>query len=315
MPSYISHAIMGEQLYNEVYQSDQHAKVELSKDELRGYSLGIDLSSLSKKVKTDPANSYTKDFLISMIVYIKENNLTENSSVMSLLYGHIAHYFLDSKTHPLIYYIEKGTESTSFISNHTLVEGYLDSYLVGQILSQDIMDVKPEYFSSFDLSNPEVIKLLNSTYGRIYDDYHIIKSYKAVIALFNLIEKGKQKSRMTKERLASLSRFKSYLQKNRLSTQEITNECHLTYTNPVTGEKHNESFMDLYYSSIDMTLEAIKKVNAYLYSGYPISLLDNVFTGLSYDTGIDCSLGKRMIHVRKRQKRRRFTNINGIDII
>ena len=178
MPSYISHAIMGEQLYNEIYTNDSLVKVPISKNQLKGYSLGIDLSTLSKRIKSDPANSSTKDFFISIITYIKENRLTENESIISLLYGHIAHYFLDTNTHPLIYYIEKGTESVGMISNHYLVEGYINSYLAKKILDRDIMSIEPEYFSQVDLSNPEIVKLLNHTYGNIYSDYHIINSYK-----------------------------------------------------------------------------------------------------------------------------------------
>lgn len=304
MPSYISHAIMGEQLYNEVYTSDSLSKIELSKSEIKGYSLGIDLSVFSKHMKSDPANSLTKDFLISMIQYIKEHKLTENSTIISLLYGHIAHYFLDTNTHPLIYYIEKGTESVGPIPNHDLIEGYINSYLCEMILGTDIMDISPEYFSGIDLSNKETIELLNSTYGLIYGDHQIIKSYKSIMSLFRFIEILKRKSKITKQSLIKLSGFDIYLKRNNLSPSEITNEENLIYTNPVTGEKHRESFIELYYRSIDMTLNAIDKVNRYLYSKYPISILDNVFTGLSYDTGVDLSLGKSMTYVRKRQKRK-----------
>ena len=304
MPSYISHAIMGEQLYNEIYRSDSLNKIELSKKEIKGYSLGIDLSVFSKKMNSDPANSLTKDFLISMIQYIKEHRLTENSTVISLLYGHIAHYFLDTNTHPLIYYIEKGTECVGPISNHILIEGYINSYLCEKILGTDIMDISPEYFSEIDLSNKEAQEVLNSTYGLIYGDHQIIKSYKSIISLFSFIETIKSKCPISKESLIKLSKFDIYLKRNDLSTSEITNEANLIYTNPVTGEKQRESFMQLYYRSIDMALNAIDKVDRYLYSKYPISILDNVFTGLSYDTGVDLSLGKKMIYVRKRQKRR-----------
>lgn len=300
MPSYISHAIMGEQLFNEVFSNDSLSKIELSKNEIKGYSLGIDLSLFSKKMRSDPANSLTGEFLIGMIKYIKENNLIKNSAVISLLYGHIAHYFFDTNAHPLIYYIEKGTKSVSLISNHDLIEGYLNSYLSKTILGVDIMDIGPDYFNGIDLSNKVTSELLNLIYGTIYGDYQIIKSYKNIMSLFNFIENIKIKSKISKENLIKLSGFDIYLKKNNLSISEITNEENLIYTNPVTGKKHQESFLELYYKSIDMTLNAIDKVNRYLYSEYPIGVLDNVFTGLSYDTGVDWSLGKKMTYVRKR---------------
>ena len=49
-----------------------------------------------------------------------------------------------------------------------------------------------------------------------------------------------------------------------------------------------------------MTLDAISKVNNYLYGNMPLSSLERVFKDLSYDTGVSCSLGKKLIYVRKR---------------
>ena len=76
MPAYISHAIMGEQLYNELNKAGNIIKTDISKEEVRGYSLGADLAYLSKKLKHDPQNYNTRDFFINIIEYIKENKLT-----------------------------------------------------------------------------------------------------------------------------------------------------------------------------------------------------------------------------------------------
>lgn len=300
MPSYIAHGLMGKNLYQEIQKSNRHAKIPINQGEVEVHSLGIDLSILSKKTKTDPANSLTGEFFIEMARYIKEHGLIENSGVISLLYGHIAHYFLDTNTHPLIYYIEKGTQSVGPITNHDLVEGYINSYLTKQILGQDIMDTYPDFFNQLDLSNKEESSLLNEIYGSLYGDPHITKSYKKFISIFSMIETLIKKGRISKEALIQLSRFRQYLERNGLSEREITNEDHGVYTNPVTGSRHTESILDLYYRAISMTLDAIEEVNKYLYDGYPITILNSVFTGLSYDTGVDCKLGKNMVHVRKR---------------
>ena len=53
-----------------------------------------------------------------------------------------------------------------------------------------------------------------------------------------------------------------------------------------------------------MSLDAIEKVNKCLYSNESISTLDTVFTDLSYDTGVKCSLGREMTYVRKRQRKK-----------
>ena len=109
---------------------------------------------------------------------------------------------------------------------------------------------------------------------------------------------------ITYENIVQLSSFKMFLERNNLTIEEITNEYNDTYTNPVTGEKHNESFIELYDKSIEMSLDAIEKVNTCLYQDKGIDTLDSIFTDLSYDTGVDCSLGKKMSFVRKRQLKR-----------
>ena len=181
MPSYITHAIMGDDLYNESYDL---FKVDIKKENLRGYSLGADLATFSRKVDSDPHNYKTQMFFINMINYIKDNNLIEDELVLSLLYGHIAHYFLDINIHPLVYYIEKECQKVGLIPVHHLIEGYFSSYLTKKILNKDIMDINGDYFKEVNLLNLKCIKLLNKVYGKTYGDYTIIKSYQSVISLF-----------------------------------------------------------------------------------------------------------------------------------
>lgn len=300
MPAYISHAIMGEQLYDESINQESLFKIPISKDELRGYSIGPDLALTSKKLAYDPQNYHTQEFFLSMIDYIKENKLIENSHILALLYGYIGHYFLDINTHPLIYYIDCGCQKVGMISNHNLIEGYLSSYLAEKVLGKNIMDIKPSYFDQINLKDEEVSKLLNSIYGSIYGDYQIVKTYKKVMDIFSMLESVIKSGLISKEILILISRFNKFLQVNNLTLPEITNEINAIYRNPVTGKEHNDSFIELYDKSIQMSQEAIEEVNKYLYSGSPNTQLSTIFSDLSYDTGVLCSLGKNMSYVRKR---------------
>ena len=147
MPAYISHAIMMENLYSNYYNDNTLFKIPLNINDLKTYSLGTDLSSISKTLKSNPHKNNTQVFFLFIINYIKANKLVNDSNVMSLLYGHIAHYFFDVSTHPFIYYIEKSYPNCSIISNHHLVEAYLDSYLSSKILKKDIMMINSSYFN------------------------------------------------------------------------------------------------------------------------------------------------------------------------
>jgi len=138
----------------------------------------------------------------------------------------------------------------------------------------------------------------------MYGDPRIMNTYQMVINLFSMLENILKSGMITYENIIQISNFKIFLERNNLTIEEITNEYNDTYTNPVTGEKHNESFIELYDKSIEMSLDAIEKVNNCLYQDKPIDTLDSIFTDLSYDTGVKCSLGKQMSFVRKRQLKR-----------
>ena len=303
MPAYISHAIMGQEVYNEGKKEKIFNHIPIDIEEIKGYSLGIDFSYLSKTINYDPHNYNTKAFFIYMLKYIKDNKLENNTHIISLLYGHIAHYFFDLNTHPLIYYMESNTKQVGPISNHNLIEGYLSSYLSKKILKKDIMQIKSNYFNQINLFDPEIIRLLNNIYGQIYQEYNIIKSYRKTLILFSLLEKIIKLGIIPKKELIYISRFNNFLEQNNITINELTNEFNDTYTNPVTGEKHNESFLELYYKSITMSLETIYEINKYLYADTSINLIEKQFKNLSYNTGVSCSLGNKMVYVRKKIKK------------
>ena len=226
--------------------------------------------------------------------------MNENETIMALLYGHMAHYFLDINIHPLVYYIECGCKKVGIISNHFLVEGYYDSYLADKRLGIDIMDIKADFFNQIDLSNKCVVSLLNTVYGNLYNDYNIVSNYKRVLSLFSLIEQTVKCGLFTKDFLIKFAKFKEFMSINSLTCNELINEGNYYYKNPLTGKLDNKSLLELYYQSLDMCIDAIKKVNNYLYNDSTLSSLENVFTNLSYDTGVSCSLGKTMQYTRKR---------------
>lgn len=300
MPSYISHAIMASDLINEINRIDGF-KTLINPNELRGYSLGADMAFLSKRLKHDPQNYRTRDFFLSLINYIKDNNLVDNINIMALLYGHMAHYFLDINTHPLIYYLDYGSERVGMFANHDLIEGYLNSYLAKERLGIDIMEVKASYFNGTNFNAKEVSKILNIIYGDIYGDSEIIISYRLVRDLFSFLELFIKSGIVSKDFLTWVSSFNQFLEKNDLTKEEILNSCNGNFRNPVTGLYQKESFIELYHRSIEMCLDAIDEVNKCLYDGYSNDRLLNVFKNLSYDTGVDCSLGKDFIYVRRKR--------------
>lgn len=300
MPAYLTHAIMGNTIYNNAKNDDRLFKINIPLPTLKASTLSPDLTKLSKS----NFNSHNKDtdlYFFNMIGYIKENKLYNDLDVMSLLYGNISHYFLDVYTHPLIYYISENCVSLNKLNSHILTEGYISSYMSEKEQHTDYMNLKSNYIGSLNFANPNLKNLIRETYYKTYNDLTILKSYKTTFELIKLIEKLTKENRFTsKEKLIKLSKFKEYLEINNLSKEDLTNEQKEYWTNPVTNEKYNESFIELYNKALTKTYEAIYHVNKYLYDTESKYNLYKIFTNLSYDTGVSCSLGKNLIYVKKK---------------
>ena len=300
MPAYLTHAIMGNTIYNNAKNDDRLFKINIPLPTLKASTLSPDLAKLSKS----DFNSHNKDtdlYFFNMIEYIKENKLYNDLDVISLLYGNISHYFLDVYTHPLIYYISENCVSLNKLNSHILTEGYISSYMSEKEQHTDYMNLKSNYIGSLNFANPNLKNLIRETYYKTYNDLTILKSYKTTFELIKLIEKLTKENRFTsKEKLIKLSKFKEYLEINNLSKEDLTNEQKEYWTNPVTNEKYNESFIELYNKALTKTYEAIYHVNKYLYDTESKYNLYKIFTNLSYDTGVSCNLGKNLIYVKKK---------------
>ena len=301
MPAYMSHVIMGKSLYDKVKEDEKLFKLPIEENKFKILALGQDLSGFSNIVcRYDSHNQNSQAFFMNLINYIKENKLYENPSVMSFLYGHISHYFFDSKAHPFVYYIEKSCKPVNHISSHSMVEGFIDNYYAKQILNIDYMDLKPEFIGDLDLSDEKLKEMMKNIYLKTYNGRFAVLSYKIVYEIFKNTEKAiKDDPKVTKEKLINYSKFLKFLETNKLSISEIINDSNLIWTNPVSNEKHNESLLDLYNDALIKTIEAIDLVNKCIYGRKDISILYNLFTDLSYDTGVQCALGKQMNYVRK----------------
>ena len=298
MPAYISHSIMAENLYNDYKSDNKIFKIPINVNDFKTFSLGHDLATISKHLKSNPHITYTKKFHLEMIKYIKENNLIENSEIMSLLYGHITHYFFDISAHPFIFYYDKGCRSVGLVSNHRLIEGFLDSYLSDKILHKDIMEINEEYFNKANLNNLEIKKILNTIYGNIYGDSNIIKTYKKTLHLFSFIEKVVKSGIFSKEDLIKIVKFKEFLELININEIDLSNEENNFYTNPCNGVVSNLSFLEMYYLSINKSLDAINEVNKCLYNNHNIANLNKIFKNLAYDTGVHCGKDRKLIYVR-----------------
>lgn len=298
MPAYISHAIMADDIYKNNYRDNKLFKIPINCKDLKTYSLGSDLASLSKRLKSNPHIYHTQEFFLYMVKYIKANNLIKDKEVMALLYGHVMHYFFDVCAHPFIYYVESGCRKVNEIPCHNLVEAYLDSYLVEKILHNNIMNINESYFNQANLLNKKVSELLNKVYGDLYGDKKIILTYRRTLVLFSLLELFTKQ--IFRKNIKKISGFDKFMKVNNLTYNDLNNEKKCYYVNPFDGSYSSKSFLNIYYLAIDMTLEAIDSINKVLYENCDIETLKKVFTNLSYDTGLPPEKGHKILYLKKR---------------
>ena len=297
MPGYLSHAIMGNELHKKCLKDEKLFKNEVDLNGIKTYSLGIDLSHFTKG--SDIHSIKTQEFLLNLIKYIKENNLIENKDALAFLYGHIAHYYFDTNVHPFIYYIEKGCIKTGPLGTHSMVEGYLDAFMIENILKEKYKNIKPSFFNRGNLNNPNIKRLIFETYNSTYKRKDALNSYKNVLRILTLIETCTKSKILTEELLIKLFSFDRFLEINNLTREEIINKNKSQWRIPLTGETHNESFIELYNKVVEMTMYAIVKVNQFLYDGRSITTLYDLFPNISYDTGVDINLGYEFTYNRK----------------
>ncbi len=296
MASYITHAQMALETYNKLEEA-KILNTEIDSKLMTTFSHGIDLSLYNYLTH----NTKTQEFLLNFLRKVKIEKQMENPSIVSMLYGHICHYFLDTAIHPYVYYLEKGTHSVKgqFVSCHTLVESYLNAYYVKKRLNESILDLKITKY--FTLAPDECKRVLDALYLETYNLKHGARNYQKTLLVILMCEICLKNSPFNNQKLCEfVVSYRRYLKQNNLTTEEIANESHKSWQHPVTGKFSNKSALDLYLSSIEKATIAIEECNKYLYGNKNLEHLKNYFPNISYDTGIDLEEKQEMKYFRKK---------------
>lgn len=290
MPSYKTHSIHSELIYNQIDK-----RIDIDIEDLKSFAMGPDtlISSDYKTFKL--SHRYrVKDYYMLLLKLLKDNKLLDNNEAIAFLYGQLDHFVLDVITHPLIYYMTEGETAKYLTKPHGLCEMWIDDYIM-----QENGTLEKFYYSKNKIGS-NVKNLITELNGKIYGSLNAGESY----------EKG----------MKTLNTYDSVIRGNLILitplVTKLANIGPITYTgylsraipylnldrdiwyDPETLKQHTESFMDLFVKAIEVALETIEDVNKYLYDGKPLrnSLILN---NTSYNTGINCDLGQHFTRVRK----------------
>jgi len=246
MPAYVSHCLMAQDVYCKLDNKD------VDKDYMVTFSLGGDLARFSKCRRISHKEK-TEEFIDNMWNYIKENDLINNKEYMGVLYGHICHYYMDKVCHPLIRKVDKLSVNVG-VKSHTLIESYIDSYLINIKLDRDID--KYDMKSLFKGRVSRIYRMIDNVYYKTYGvkyvsfSYFITKFLYSKIRLLFLI--------IGKKNLKKIFKFDKYIDKN--NGIDIVNNGKKIYYKDYLGNDCNDSFMELYNKSIKLSIDRINNL-------------------------------------------------------
>ena len=247
-------------------------------------------------------NNYTDTFFLNFINILKNNNLTDNPYNLAALYGHLAHYVLDSNCHPYIFYKtgvydKKYPKTIKYNGQHTKMEMQIDAFLYEERNNKPFKNFKIHQdlipTGKFDKS---LLNTLNNVYKQTFNLKNGGKKYqnschKMYLAYKYLIEDKTGFKKLIYKTFDKLTpkKYGCYEYYNAHITtidQNIFNENHKTWLNPWTSKKSSQSFFELYNQAIIECLKIFEFTHKFLHDEITEKEYQRVLKDKSYTTGI-----------------------------
>lgn len=289
MPNYKTHSIHIDKTSDFI-----DSRIELDKEDLKVFSFGPDSLAFTDIFAFNlQHNADSKYFFYLLLKKIKEENLVDNSEMISFLYGQISHYVLDVVFHPYIYYITNNMKTNSIINAHLQVELWLDSYIMNKysIYSEN-------YYKKNKIEDPKVRQVIDYVYKQVYKCLFASNKYDIGINTIKLIETTTRNNKPINDICTTLNIGDISYSRDYNKIREYLNKERRLWLNPITGEERIESVNELWNEAVGLFIETIEEVNAYLYDQKPLKnrLIDS---NLSYDTALPCNTPKKFIYAKK----------------
>lgn len=289
MPNYKTHSIHAEKVYPFLDK-----RINIDKEKLKIYSFGPDCLVFSDfKTFNKQHDKLSKKFFECLLKTIRLCDLEYNSEVMTFVYGQLEHFILDSTFHPYVSYNSSLLKKRYLADQHLTFELWLDDYFMNKYGVDD-----KNYYQNLTIEDTRLKSLIDYVYREVFNCQNASSKYNFGIAILSLLEKTRMNDPIIPNisnalgigdiRYNHLSRITPYLNKERK-----------IWFHPFNKTKHHESINEIWNKSVELYLEVIEDINAYLYDGnkeLKSSILDK---DLSYDTGLPSESEKKLILTNK----------------
>lgn len=272
---------------------------------LFGKSFDI-LFFINHKLGNYAHNNKVNLYFKNIILYIKGNNLENNSDVLAYLYGSVCHYVLDSIVHPYVFYktgnyVYKDKSTYKYKDGHGNLEYMIDAIMYQSRNNKEIYKVnlakyifpklkfKKELNDIIDYAYKNTFNVENysKTIYKGYRNYRLCLKYfmRSRFGVKKLLYKVVDFTRLIHIDLASNCYYTPKLNNNVLNLE------HQKWCYPANKNKsYHYSFYDLYDIAILRANKLITLIDNFLLTenGDIKSLLKEI-GDLSYTTGVSLS--------------------------
>lgn len=326
MPSSVTHAYFGNDVYDKLPLKIQNKLKDYSgiyriacqgADPFMFYHFFIGKKAhhfmdIQKKMHT----SKTRDFFVTMIEEIYQNNYDKDGDVLAYLYGFICHYYLDLYTHPFIYYqggvFDKHDKNTySYNCLHQRIEYMIDLYFIKMRTNASVYRFKNHQFLFSDMDFSWNLEKVVTKSMEIYGIDNIFSKYKKSLLfmkwfnyltnydpygikllLYSFIDKVTPNNFLKFQELSYHQDFSD--------VEKYMNLEHLKWCYP--WDKSNvfsTSFLDLYDIALKEAKNSILKIDKMFKDKHlDYDKLNQIFQNLSYITGLKCEKDVKMKYFR-----------------
>lgn len=301
MPAITTHKIFADNVFNKL-SIKQSMKIDKNiyltfaqSHDLLFYSKGIK-GKYYKNLGHRAHHNNTQDFIINIISYIKRNKLTKNKQCLAFLYGILTHYYLDTTTHPYVFYKTgryKGDNQTlKYKGKHNELERQIDA------LIYELKYKKPynkynfnDTLTKFTFSK-ELIELINHCYKKTYNENKVYPKIKRGINIMRLFHKTIVKDKYSlKYKLFLLidKIFKTNLHPYSTSIKykkDILNIKKKKWYHPITYKQSNQSFTELMELAEKNCIKTMKYIEKYFDNKSTLTILKTIIKDMDYSSGL-----------------------------